>query len=251
LIALLERKARRIRRADERQAWEMIRDLARKKRQRRMRRARRKLANRKLLTLVHRGQELIQRRVVPHGEGDRDPLATFVSSVGEAYAKWREGLACARANLTTADIHAFRIQTKRLRYRVELARDLGSSTAQGALASLKAIQDQLGRWHDSAELMILAADALADPEFLAQHPRTAAAVLRKIDRNSALQIERVRRLLESTHEGLELSAIQAWIRVYCAGESVRSGEGMGGAARGGEHDARPATAHENAMARRV
>ena len=113
----------------------MIRDLARKKRRRRMRRARRKLATRKLLTLVHRGQELIERRVVPHGERDRDPFATIVSSVGEAYAKWREGLACARARLTTADIHAFRIQTKRLRYRVELARDLGSSTAQEALAS--------------------------------------------------------------------------------------------------------------------
>ena len=168
LIALLERKARRIRRADERQAWEMIRDLARKKRQRQMHRARSKLANRKLLALVHRGQELIERRVVPHGERDRDPFATIVSSVGEAHAQWREGLACARASLKTADIHAFRIQTKRLRYRVELARDLGSSTAQEALASLKAIQDELGRWHDSAELVMLAANALADPEFLAQ-----------------------------------------------------------------------------------
>jgi CHAD domain len=143
------------------------------------------------------------RRVVPSGERDQDPLATFVSSVGEAYAKWRDGLARARASLTTACIHAFRIQTKRLRYRVELSRDLGSGTAQEALDSLKAIQDELGRWHDSAELMMLAADALADPEFLAQHPRTAAAVLRKIDRTSALQIERVRRLLECTHEGLD------------------------------------------------
>ena len=251
LIALLERKARRIRRADEKQVWEMIRDLARKKRRGRIRRARRKLANRKLLVLVHGGQELIERRVVPNGERDRDPLTAFVSSVGEAHAKWREGLACARASLTTGDVHAFRIQTKRLRYRVELARDLGSSTAQEALTSLKAIQDELGRWHDSAELVMLAADALADPEFLAKHPRTAAAVLRKIDRNSALRIERVRRLLEFTQEGLERSAIQAWIRAYCGRESVRSREGVGGAVRGSEHDARPAPAPEDAMPRRV
>jgi CHAD domain-containing protein len=127
LIALLERKARRIRRADEKQAWEMIRDLARKKRQWRMRRARRKLANRKVLALVHRGQELIERRVARKGERDQEPLAAFVSSVGEANAKWREGLACARASLTTANIHAFRIQTKRLRY-LELARDCASSS---------------------------------------------------------------------------------------------------------------------------
>ena len=251
LIALLERKARRIRRADEKQAWEMIRDLARKKRRGRMRRARSKLANRKLLALVHRGQKLIERRVARNGERHQDPLAAFVSSVSEAQAKWREGLACARASLTTGDIHAFRIQTKRLRYRVELARDLGSNAAQEALDSLKAIQDELGRWHDSTELVMLAADALADPEFLAQHPRTAAAVLRKIDRNSALQIERVRRLLEFTHEGLERSAIQGWIRAYCGRESVRSGEGVGGAARGSEHDARPTTAPEDAMALRT
>jgi CHAD domain-containing protein len=251
LIALLERKARRIRRADEKQAWEMIRDLARKKRRGRMRRARRKLANRKLLALVHRGQVLIERRVVPNGERDQDPLAAFVSSVAAAHANWREGLACARASLTTANLHAFRIKTKRLRYRVELARDLGSGTAQEALASLKAIQDQLGRWHDSVELVMLAADALADSEFLAQHPRTAAAVLRKIDRNSALQIERVRRLLEFTHEGLERSAIQAWIRAYCGRESVRSGGSVGGAVRGSEHDARPATAPEDVKALRV
>jgi CHAD domain-containing protein len=234
LIALLERKARRIRRADEKQAWEKIRDLARKKRRRRMRRARSNLANRKLVALVHRGQELIERRILPVGERGQDPLAAFVSSLGEAHAKWREGLARARGSLTTADIHAFRIQTKRLRYRVELARDLGSSTAQEALDSLKAIQDELGRWHDSIELVMLAADALADPEFLAHHPRTGAAVLRKIDRNSALQIERVRLLLEFTHEGLERSAIQGWIRAYCGRESVRSGEGVGEAARGSE-----------------
>jgi len=251
LIALLERKARRIRRADEKQAWEMIRDLARKRRRVRMRRARRKLANRKLLSLAHRGEELIKRWVAPKGERNRDPFAAFASSVSEAYVKWREGLARARANQAAADLHAFRIQTKRLRYRVELARDLGSTTAQEALASLKAIQDELGRWHDSAELVMLAADALADREFLAQHPRTAAAVLRKIDRNGALQIERVRRLLEFTHDGLEHSAIQAWIRAYCGRESLRSGESAGRATRGREHEARPATAPEDIVAQPV
>jgi hypothetical protein len=51
--------------------------------------------------------------------------------------------------------------------------------------------------------------------------------------------------------GLELSAIQAWTCAYCGRESVRSGEGVGGAVRGSEHDARPATAPEDAMARRA
>ncbi len=104
-----------------------------------------------------------------------------------------------------------------------------------------AIQDELGRWYDSAGLAMLAAAALADPEFLTQHPRTAAAVLRKIDRNSTIQIARVRRLLASTKEGVELSAIETWIRGYCGVESERSGEGVRGAALGSEQDGQPAT----------
>jgi CHAD domain-containing protein len=127
----------------------------------------------------------------------------------------REGLSRASGSLEAADLHAFRIQTKRLRYRTELAADLGDGEAEAALASLKILQDELGRWHDQTELAKLAAEALSDPEFLIQHPRSAATILRKMDRDHALQIDLVRQLLATTHQAVQDSAVHAWIERYC------------------------------------
>jgi CHAD domain-containing protein len=216
LIDLLERKLRRIRSPGERRAWEKVRDWALKKREREMRRARRKLANRKLFTLAHCARRLAD-EAWPQGDGAgaEDPAAMLAAAVGKGYARWREALARARETLAAPDLHAFRIETKRLRYRIELVRDLDDEEAEPALASLRALQDGLGRWHDRGELARLAAEALADPAFLLEQPRVAGAVLRKLARDHAAQVDRVRRLLETTHEGLEPSALNDWISRRC------------------------------------
>jgi hypothetical protein len=52
----------------------------------------------------------------------------------------------------------------------------------------------------------------------------------------------VRRLLASTKEGVELSAIEAWIRGNCERGSDRSDEGRRGASLESEYDLRLATA---------
>src|SRR3984893_13851241 len=88
-----------------------------------------------------------------------------------------------------ANIHAFHMRTKQLRYRIELARDLGESDVQAALGFLKSLQDGLGCWHDHAELFRLTTEGLADPEFLLSHARCVAALLRKSDREQAVQGE--------------------------------------------------------------
>ena len=62
------------------------------------------------------------------------------------------------------------------------------------------------------------------------------------NRNSTLQIERVRRLLASRKGGVERSAIETWIHAYCGRESEPSGEGVVGAALASGHDGQPATA---------
>jgi CHAD domain-containing protein len=99
--------------------------------------------------------------------------------------------------------------------RIELALDLGDVEAQPALASLKTLQDELGRWHDQTELAKSFAEALAEPEFRTQPPRTVASILRKMDRGHALRIERIRQLLETTHRAVERSALHTWIDRYC------------------------------------
>jgi CHAD domain-containing protein len=220
LIALVERKARHTRNLDQKHAWNVIRDLLLERRARQMRRARRRLGKRKFFALAQYAQKLVQQRSTPDGRANPDPLATLPASVSVAYAQWREGLSGACESLAAGDIHAFRIQTKRLRYRIELVRDLGSSAAQVALASLKTLQGELGRWHDSTEMARAVAEALADPQFLLQHPRATAAILRNIDRNNALQLARIRRLLAATQEGVvEHSVVHNWIAGYC-GETL-------------------------------
>jgi CHAD domain-containing protein len=224
LAELLERRVRRIRNPAERRAWEVVRDLALQKRERQMHRARRKLANRRLFTLAHAARKLIQHAAQPDDLQSAALGAMLVSSVRSAYAEWRAALARACESFDPADVHRFRIQSKRLRYRVELVRDLGDAEAEPALAWLKRLQDALGEWHDHAELARLAAQALADPRFLLEQPQAAAIVLRKLARDRAAMEERTRRLLTDAQQSTEASALHSWVSRYCAGAPQDTGE---------------------------
>jgi CHAD domain-containing protein len=216
LIDLLERKIRRLRNADEKRGWEMIRGWALGKRKRQLRHARHKLANRALLMLPQRVRKLMDARVKRAEERRTDLAAVLSSSIGESYQQWRKILSRACESLDPADIHAFRVASKGLRYRIELARDLDATGAETALVSLRTLQDHLGRWHDHIQLTVLAAEALADPEFLLAEPCVAALVLRKLARDNAGYKERVRQLLANTTQDVDRSALHLWVGRYCA-----------------------------------
>jgi CHAD domain-containing protein len=221
LIDLLERKVRRVRNPEEKKAYGMIRDLALSKRDGGIRRARRKLANRKLFTLGLRAEKFLEE--LAHTEG-HDATAVMVSAAAQGHAEWRLALSRACQSFDPVEVHAFRIRTKQLRYRIELARDLGERDAEPALDYLKSLQDVLGAWHDHVELLRLTAEALADPELLLKHARLVALLLRKSDREQSVQSERVRRLLTNATKCAQNSALDLWIAHYCREGSIRSGE---------------------------
>lgn len=225
MLDLLERKLRRIRNPGERLAWEKVREWTIKRRAHAMRQARRKLANRRLFTLGQCARRVADEALPRHDHPDRtgpEPVAILATAVGKSYARWREALARARETLAAQDVHGFRIETKRLRYRIELARDLGDQEAGAALSSLRALQDGLGRWHDHGALARQAAEALADPAFLLEQPRVAGTVLRKLARDNAAEAERIRRLLDATAEGLDNSALEAWIGKRCDHPAIKT-----------------------------
>jgi CHAD domain-containing protein len=227
LKELLERKARRVRNPAERRTWEMIRQYALNRHEREMRRVVRKLANRKLFTLSRRARALTEQAAQ---RGDLQPAALeamLVSSVRTGYTEWRGALSRACDTFLPADIHAFRIRTKRLRYRIELVRDLGDGPAEAALTSLKGLQEGLGQWHDHSQLGRLAGEALADPRFLVEQAQVAGIVLRKLARDHSLQEERIRRLLLNTRDGAEGSALHNWISRFCSEASPQPGEHPG------------------------
>jgi len=226
MIELLERKERRVRDPEEKKACAMIRDLAQSKRDHEIRRARRRLSSRKLFTLAHRAHKYL--RDLPHGDGAAgqrppDAAAVIAASAAAGYRDWRAALARACDGFDPLAIHAFRIATKRLRYRIELARDLGARDAAHALDFLRSMQDVLGAWHDQIALLQLTAQALADSQFLLSHARLVATVLRKADSERSAQNARVRRLLAETAAHVEGSALDHWIAVYCAGAPARHG----------------------------
>ena len=67
VIAMLDRKLRRVRNLDERRGWELVREFAHRRRQRKMNRARVRIANRRLFTLAQRGRHLIEQRSAADG----------------------------------------------------------------------------------------------------------------------------------------------------------------------------------------
>lgn len=214
LIDLAENKARRICSRGEKRAWDRIRDWVLRERKRQMHRARRKLADCELLRLPQRVRKLTRACIKQIEEQEADLAAVLSSSVGRSYEQWRQALSGACDSLDPADIHAFRIECKRLRYRIELARDLGDGGAEAVLASLKTLQDELGRWHDHIELADLAAKALANSQFMLVQPRAATAVLQKLARDNATHNERVRQLLMNTRADVDSSPLHVWVVRY-------------------------------------
>jgi CHAD domain-containing protein len=217
LIDLLDRRIRRMRNPEGRRAWEIVRDSVSTRRDRELRRARRKLANRRLFAVSDEVGKLIEVAAHDHvavNPAVDDTAAVLADAIARAYGQWRESLSRARteSDHRDADLHAFRIQTKRLRYRIELARDLGAVGVDRALEFLKSIQDRLGRMHDRTECALMAAEALAVPDLLLKEPLSAALLLRRLAKEQQLQRAETDEILNAAVEGAH--AIERWVEEY-------------------------------------
>ena len=79
------------------------------------------------------------------------------------------------------------------------------------------LQDELGLCHDQTELARLAAEALADADFLVEHPRPVSAILDKFARDRTLRNEHLRSLLARAHPEVGQLAFHAWVTQFRAG----------------------------------
>jgi CHAD domain-containing protein len=215
VIALLQRRLRRLRDSDEKRAWQRVHVHLLNRRQKEIRRARRRLANRRLFTLGQRTEDLLAQwrleREAGGGTAQADFIAIVSESIKAAYSNWQSALIRAVESSSQADTHGFRIRTKQLRYRVELARDLGDSELRSQLDWLKRLQDSLGRWHDRAELVRIATEALANADFLLNETRAASLLLRRAAREMALETAKVKSVLTVVVESGESRVLETWI----------------------------------------
>ena len=147
-----------------RAAWTLVREHLEKQRVDEMIRARRRLLDKDLSGFADRLETVITnllQQTQPH-----DVRRSVLARVEAAWRDWQAALSRAEQTCAVTTVHGLRIATKRLRYRVELARALGDEAAEPVLEWARAVQRELGDWHDHQVLQQLIAESLARPEVL-------------------------------------------------------------------------------------
>jgi CHAD domain-containing protein len=158
-----------------RAGWEAVKMYLEQSRASELAGAHEQLAKHDLVAFSARARKLI-------AHADPEPLERLEAAVGRSLAQWDEAYGLAHESPSIAHLHAWRIATKRLRYRLELLADSGSATSKPLIRDLKEIQTTLGDWHDRCVLLECVAAFLARPDFLAQHPDMGGALLADMEK---------------------------------------------------------------------
>ena len=178
LLDLVGRRQRRARRGARRRAWEFVRAYLVEKRGAEIARARKKLRRRDTGDCA----DLARRLLDDPPAGGARPLGQRLSeSVHDAWAEWQSALARARDTRAVADLHAFRVATKDLRYRTELLHDLGFGRMKPPLRWLADLQEALGVWHDREMLHQAVAEAVGRPDILLNALPSARVLLAELE----------------------------------------------------------------------
>jgi hypothetical protein len=146
--------------------------------------------------------------------------APFWATVAQAYDRWREACTTAGKSRRPEDLHAFRIRSKRLRYRIELARELGADDTGPLLEWFKKLQDGLGRWRDRVELGRLIARAVADPERLLNESRVSILLLKELERLKRRADHDVDELLRGIERSAGFARCEQWVRIHTVTEAA-------------------------------
>jgi CHAD domain-containing protein len=147
-----------------RAAWKLVQEHLEQRRVAEMIRARRRLLDKDLSGFADRLEGVIAELL--QQTQPRDVERSVLARVGAAWRDWQAALERAEQTCEVATVHNLRIATKRLRYRVELARALGDESAEPVLEWAREVQRELGDWHDHQVLQQLMAESLARPEVL-------------------------------------------------------------------------------------
>ncbi len=210
VLQRLARKQRQTRSAEKQRAWALVIDSVRKRRRREVRRARRRLVRLDLFDLAEEVEALLK---APGASGD-GASASPHDIVAAARAQWQAALSRALEDRRVENIHGFRIQTKRLRYRIELLRDLGARDTAAPLEWLRSLQDALGGWHDRLELGRCIAEALAAPETLHDQPRTSIMLLTELEKENRLAAAELDGLMREASDSPRRAQFDAWAALH-------------------------------------
>src|SRR5262245_36986720 len=178
LLDLVARRERRVRNDAKRRAWEFVRAYLIEKREADTARGRKKLLRQDTGDCAD-----LARRLLDHpSAGSAGSLDRRLSdSVQGAWAQWQAALARAQDTRAVTDLHAFRVASKRLRYRVELLHELGHGRMKPQLTWLEGLQGALGTWHDRQLLHQAIAEAVGRPDILLNELPIARLLLAELE----------------------------------------------------------------------
>jgi CHAD domain-containing protein len=182
-----------------RDAWSHIREYAQEGRTAEIMRARKELTQHDIVAFVTRTQALLE-GFGPDGVAED----TLKESIAGALENWLEALNTAQDRQDRDTLHGLRIAGKRLRYRMELLAQLGDGSARRRVKSLRALQDQLGEWHDCYVMLQLVAEFIGRPDFLVDHPEIGHTLLTEMERERHRNEEAVTNILKSAEKVRQL-----------------------------------------------
>jgi CHAD domain-containing protein len=108
-------------------------------------------------------------------------------------------------------VHKARITTKRLRYLIEVIRELGVPGSDEWLAWLRRLQRHLGEWHDLEVLEEVMIEVVARQEFLRDQLPLAMGVEKLILRNRAAKKILEEKYLQMARDSSELRRLKEWM----------------------------------------
>jgi CHAD domain-containing protein len=176
-IDLVQKKLEAATTASLRQSWDTVRLWLEQKRATEIEEGRAELRRYDVIDFIARVQARIENIDQPP-----DDVGHLWERSQDALTEWRDALVSAKEDPQVQRIHAFRIAGKRLRYRAESLAELGQSSVKPLVEGLKALQNDLGDWHDRSVLRQYIAEFIGRPGVLAEEPGMCRALLLEMER---------------------------------------------------------------------
>jgi CHAD domain-containing protein len=148
-----------------RDAWDQVREYMSELRAQEFAGARKRLRRLDLFALIEKTRQLLEAVKI-----ETVQELNFRDSLSDTRVQWHAALTRAKSSKEPKHLHELRISGKRLRYRFEILAELGDDAAKSHEKSLKALQDELGRWHDRHVLLDFVTELNEKPDFVSDHP---------------------------------------------------------------------------------
>lgn len=116
----------------------------------------------------------------------------------------------------TGSLHAVRIAAKRVRYLIEVIRELNVTETDHILAQLRHLQECLGDWHDMEVMDQMMAAMLARPDFLRGNIKVAMGIAKLMLTTEKTKKTYSGKYIQTAMKANGWSALQDWVSKFPA-----------------------------------